>query len=310
MDSARGVLVCSTTLLCLLVSIPALAEAPEGYARDENGRLFQISFDLSQRLYLGGRWAPYFPASGGEMLHRGGIDFGIRADDLNYSRRKIHRHRVLEGEMGFMPVDFDILLWGYDLGMRRDDPAIWLTTFIGPPTRFDVNLDLGWGFRLLTARYHPMRSESYTEIENLSVYLSWELFHNGPMDSYVRFAIGPACSELLSQLDNEPSRFAIYPVAALESEFVLDSRGLHRLGFSLGASPRWYLDEPDALSSTAQGALSYEFVLLAINDQPISLLFNGTAQYRDDIPDVPSDWLFEAIAGLRFNFFVPTREVE
>jgi hypothetical protein len=287
----------------------AIAEAPDGYARDENGRIFQVSFDLANRLYLGGRWAPFFPGSGGEVLDRGGIDFGIRVDDLSYSGRKRHRHRVLEGAVSFMPVDFEILLWGYDLGTRREEPAVWLTTFIGPPTRFDLDLDLGWGFRLLTARYHPMGSKAYTELENLSLYLSWELYHNRPMDSFVRFAIGPACSELLSRLASESSRFAIYPVATLDSELVLDRRGLHRLALALSASPRWYLDEADALYSTARGSLSYEFVFLAINDQPLSVFLDGSAKYRDDIPDAPDNWLFEAVAGLRFNFFAPTREL-
>jgi len=296
-----------TTSGCRVVD--AMAEAPDGYARDENGRLFQVSFDLSKRVYLGGRWAPLFDLEGNK-LHRAGVDFGIRVDDLDYSGRKRHRHRVLEGEVSFLPVDFEILLWGYDLGARREEPALWVTTFVGPPTRFDLDLDLGWGFRMLTARYHPMRSESYTELENLSVYLSWEIYHNKPMDSFVRFAIGAACSELMSELEDESTRFSLYPVASLESEFVLDQRGLHRLGLSVSASPRWYMDEVSELYRTGKGTLSYEFILLAINDQPLSFYLEGNAQYRDDIPDAPSGWLFEGLAGLRFNFLAPPRETE
>jgi len=289
--------------------VDAVAEAPDGYARDENGRLFQVSFDLTRRLYLGGHWAPLFDLQG-QDLERGGVDFGFRVDDRDYSGRKRHRHQVLVGEVSFLPVDFDILLWGYDLGARREEPALWVTTFIGPPTRFDFDLDLGWGFRLMTARYHPMRSTKYTELENLSLYVSWELYHNRQMDSFVRFAIGPACGELFSQVEKESTRFSLYPQAALESELVLDRRGLHRLGFNLSASPRWYVDDADTLYRTGRGSLFYEVVLLAINDQPLSLYLEGNAQYRDDINDAPEDWQFEALAGLRFNFWAPTRDAE
>lgn len=292
---------------CSLVD--AIAEAPPGFARDENGRLFQVSFDLTRRLYLGGHWLAMFDPES-QDLSRGGVDFGFRVDDLDYSGRKRHRHQLLVGEVSFLPVDFDVLLWGYDLGARRDEPALWVTTFIGPPTRFDFDLDLGWGFRMLTARYHPMRSKSYSELENLSLYVSWELYHNRPMDSFIRFAIGPGCGEMFSEVEKEETRFSVYPMAALESELVLDRRGLNRLAFNVGASPRWYLDDMDALYWTGRGSLSYELILLAINDQPLSLYLEGNAQYRDDIPDAPSDWQFEALAGLRFNFWAPPREAE
>ena len=38
--------------------VEAVAEAPDGWYRDERGRIVQVNFDLHRRVYFGGAWAP------------------------------------------------------------------------------------------------------------------------------------------------------------------------------------------------------------------------------------------------------------
>jgi len=281
--------------------------AREGYALDENGREFQIAFDMGNRFYIGGRWEPLFD-NDIKDLSRGGVDFGLRISDYESWDNERHRHRVLEGEVSLAPLDFDILLWRYDMGKRHNEPSLWLTTFIGKPRRIDFNFDLGWGMRMLKADYHPMRSSDYTDLENLWLYPSWEIYHNKNLENYVRFAIGPAVGELLSGAKGVDTRVAVYPQAALESEFVFDDRGLHQMGFAFTGSVRPYFDDPDTLYRVGEGAVWYEWVVLALNDQPISIFAQGTASFREDIPDLPSEVEYRAMVGMRFSFWAPVPE--
>ena len=283
------------------------SSAPTGYARDDNCRLFQVTFDLRRRFYMGSRWAPVFDLDGRDY-ERVGFDFGFRGHVFNDWKRKRYRFRAIEGQLSLEPMDFDILVFGYDLGVDREKPALWITTFFGKPRRHDLDIDLGWGMRLGKISYHPMRSDTYTDIENMALYVSWELWHNSSLANYFRVSIGPALGELVSGKEDEDARFSIYPVAALDGEFVLDKRGLHHIGLHAGGWARAYTDDMSTLHYMGKGSLWYEWVLIAVNDQPVSLYLEGAANYRDDLPDVPSDVEFRGMAGLRFSFWAPPLE--
>jgi len=286
---------------CRIVS--GIAEAPEGYMRDEKGQLYQVTFDMRRRFYLGARWAPVFDLDG-YNLERIGFDFGLRAYTLKSGRHR-HRFRVAEGQVSFAPVDFEVLPFGYDSGNRRDKPALWITSLVGTPRRADINLDLGWGFRMLRTRYHPMTSSRYTELENIWLYGSWELYHNSSLANYVRLTLGPGLGELLSGDDSESALVCIYPAGSLEGEFTLGRSGLHHLGFNFTGALRFYFDDLSNMYYTGRGALFYEWVLLAISDQPLSLYLEGSAEYRADIPDALSNVELRGVAGLRFSFWTP-----
>ena len=284
--------------------VPGIAEAPEGYMRDRKGQLYQVAFDMRRRFYLGARWAPLFQRTGYD-LGRVGFDFGLRTYGLKYNPRHRHRFRFFQGQVSLMPVDFEVLPMGYDSSRRREKPALWLTNLVGKPGRADINMDLGWGFKLLNTRFHPMGSSLYTELENLFLYGSWELYHNKSMANYVRLTLGPGLGEVLSQADDESTRVAIYPAGSLEGEFTIGKSGLHHLGFNFTGALRFYFDELEKMYYTGRGTLSYEWVLLAINDQPVSLYLEGSAEYRDDIPDAISNVELRGVAGLRFSFWAP-----
>lgn len=278
--------------------------APDGYMRDKNGRLFQVTFDMRKRFYIGSHWAPVFNQSDMD-LQRVGFDFGFRTYNYRSYRNKRHRIKLLEGNVSMAPVDFNILLFGYDLGIDRKEPAVWLTTFIGKPRRWDFGADIGWGMRLLRMDYHPMLSDNYIDLENVNFYVAWELHHAKRLANYVRFAIGPAYGQLLTGKEGESARHSIYPKASLEAEFQVGKTGRHHIGFELTGEARPYFDEIRTIYYRGLGRAFYEAVVLAVNDQPISLYLEGKAQYREDIPDAPEEWEYRGMAGLRFSFWAP-----
>jgi hypothetical protein len=51
----------------------------------------------------------------------------------------------------------------------------------------------------------------------------------------------------------------------------------------------------------------YEWIFLAVNDQPLSLVVDGRAQSRNDVPDLPTKWHFQGTASVRFSLWAPPR---
>jgi hypothetical protein len=51
--------------------------------------------------------------------------------------------------------------------------------------------------------------------------------------------------------------------------------------------------------------LQYEGIVLAINDQPVTLKLAAGGEKRNDLPGVPDVWAFVVDAGLRFNLWAP-----
>lgn len=50
----------------------------------------------------------------------------------------------------------------------------------------------------------------------------------------------------------------------------------------------------------------YEVILVALNDYPLTLVVDGRAFWRDDVPSLPG-WEFSLNAGLRFSLWAPAR---
>jgi hypothetical protein len=44
-----------------------------------------------------------------------------------------------------------------------------------------------------------------------------------------------------------------------------------------------------------------------VNDQPLSLVVDGRAQSRDDVPELDTKWHFQGTASVRFNLWAPPR---
>lgn len=289
--------------------VPAMAEAPNGFARDESGRTFQVTFDLRRRFHLGAYWNPLYDGDGMDQ-GRAQFDFGWRIYELGYSKRERDNFRTLEGRVALDPLEFTLLLFQYDLNVNAEEPVFWITTFIGPPTRWDISSNLGWGIRTLKVDYHPLRSES-VDFENFAIYLSWDAAHNTTLANYLRIALGFGFGELFNQIPNAEgkketdTRVYLDPLAMISGEFQLDDSGLHHLSLSLSGTSRVMFDDFTDVLWTAKASLSYEWVLLAINDQPLSLYLEASGQYREDLPGVDQKWDARGLVGARFSFWTP-----
>src|SRR5581483_7257035 len=61
--------------------VEAVAEAPDGWYRDDLGRIVQVNFDLHRRVYFGGTWSPlYRPGPISNFSQQSGMPGRARAD--------------------------------------------------------------------------------------------------------------------------------------------------------------------------------------------------------------------------------------
>jgi len=61
------------------------------------------------------------------------------------------------------------------------------------------------------------------------------------------------------------------------------------------------------LRQRLRARLQYEAVVLAINDQPLTLKVAAGGEKRNDLLGVPDQWAFVMDAGLRFSLWAPPR---
>src|SRR5438876_655900 len=133
--------------------------------RDERGRVFQVDFDLHRRLYFGIAYTPMKILENPLESKRTSIDFGLFVVDWLGDETTRHRLRLVQGSVHLQPFSADVTVAHYDMSHRFTDPLLRITTFIGPPARHDLHLDLGlWteagGLELRrTASVHRPRSK-------------------------------------------------------------------------------------------------------------------------------------------------------
>jgi hypothetical protein len=295
--------------------VRAQADAPPGWMRDDRGRIFQVTFDLHRRLYAGVAWAPTLsPAGGGDGIYdRLALEVGLLEIDLetgDSSAGVRHRIRLVEGSMRVAPFAADLTVARYDLSRRRSAPLFRLTTFFGTPKRYDIDAHLGLWFEvghLQTASIDEDRAWSL--VRWATAHVTWDLWRSERMDSYVRLR-GGAGGERLYQ-DGHDERDAIVPGGAIEGDLTLSDSGFDRLtALAQFERPIYYgrnADDGPGRAKRWLGRVGYERILVAVNDQPITLSLTAEAERRDDLADAPDGWDFRALAGLRFSLWAPPR---
>jgi hypothetical protein len=285
----------------------AIADAPHGWMRDERGRVFQVSFDLKRRLYLGGSFAPRFQ-DGADRTSRSAIDFGLLIFEYYGGARRPTRHRLrlVEGEVFLAPFAADLVIAHYNLSRRYHHPLLRITTFLGKPRRSDFKLNVGvWveGGRL---EVHHAGTGYANLWRYATTHATADLWQSRDLTSFVRVRTGVGVEGMF--VDGAANRAAVTPAAALETDLTLDARGFHHVGAEAVYERPYYYDGvgPERAERT-RARLHYEMIFLAINDQPLSLRLAAGAERRDDLPGVPADWAFSAHAGLRFSLWAPPR---
>ena len=305
----------------------AVAETPPGYARSERGRAFQVKFDLLNRVYVGASWIPSFqkldgapsPTSGSPFgLGRGQAETGLHISALSTRGRARHDFRILEGTVTFKDLEINGLLFAYDYQHLHRRPAWWLSTFIGPARVHPISPPLGWGFRVLAINDRPPAFRDTLDIEFLEAHAAWNPWQSMDLYSHVRIETGADVGEFWedrSRVAKSGLKSGVGYVGfsgAIRSRFSLGQGGLHSIQMDLLYRRPTLLAGPNLGDSINKinASFAYEGVLIAINDQPLSVRLAATGSSRDDPAAGVRSFELGFSAGLRFSFWAPPRVFE
>jgi len=292
------------------VMTPAIAETPPGWARDQLGRTFQVTFDLLDRFYFGAGWEPrllHDPVSS-ESLGRARFDMGFSASVYESYDQSRYDFRALEGSVSLTGLQLDGLLFAYDYSHNSREPALRITTFFGDPARHDLNFDIGWGLSLLEVRSHPNWEIAVTELEFGEIHVGWDLWKSDELYDHVRFKLGGGFGSLW-QGDQVDAVLRLSPQAALDGRFGLGQSGLHYLTANVHGDMGYFVSGPASGQNVLTGGakLAYEAIFIAINDQPLSLYTEASTEYWEGV-DGLNQWSTSFMTGLRFSLWAPPLE--
>lgn len=284
----------------------AVADSPDGWYRDDSGRIIQVNFDLHRRVYFGGAWSPDLAPDGKGGLtstfNRGRVDMGIDIDFFNTNGDEVHHLHLLEGSAWVgAQTRVDVALARYGWTAQHYAAPIWITTFVGKPRRIDLDVNL-------TAYIETLRLEVWNQQGYLTIgsaQASLDLWHSKDLDSFLRLRAGPGL-----EFDLATKNAALKTEAALDGDFTLDRDGFHHILAQVQGEKLFFDPVTTAHAHNPQRLrtmLGYEVILLAINDYPLSLVLDGRATWRDDLPNVKPGWDFSGNVGLRFSFWAPAR---
>ncbi|MFO0744309.1 MAG: hypothetical protein U1F43_01370 [Myxococcota bacterium] len=296
--------------------VAARPDVEQGYWRDDEGRVFQVQFDLNQRFWLGARWLGTWGDGGDGGAARKdtdgvGLEMGLRADILDSDLKHKTRFYMLETDLTLSPFTLKANFMHLDSSNDGDDPFLRVTTFVGTPARHDVYVTAGsWG-ELLTLEHRARASADDSFVRVVGGGLTWDLWHDADMTSYFRVRAGLALDDILRR--GEDAVLAVTPLAYLEGDFTFDDAGFHHLKLSSGYEALFFDAGHSEIDSFRrfQSELAYELVLIALNDQPITLRAAVSGGYRDDLVDpTRNGWEVTATAGLRFSLWAPARDLD
>lgn len=295
--------------------VQAIAESPPGWMRDERGRVFQVNFDLHRRVYIGARWPYSLGPGGGQQLGRVGLETGMRAEWLTSSLRTRLRLIAFESEVMLNPLSLKATLVRMDSSHESATPFLRLTTFWPRPKRHDMYLNLGWAFEAAAVEHAPRTSIDETVIRIAGGGVTLDLWHDTDLSSYVRLRTGVAFDYYTSAAAGVRDRTAVVPMIYGEGDITFDRNGMHHLTFQTGwESPLVFLEGVDGvpigLVNRFNNEVAYEVILLAINDQPLTLRAAVGGGYRDDLAGAPAGWELTAGVGLRVSFWAPARDLK
>jgi hypothetical protein len=290
-------------------------DAPYGWMRDEQQRVFQVNFDLRRRMYLGVAYTPQKILDNPWTSTRTSIDFGLFIFDYMHGNPRAktrHRIRLFEGQVHMQPFSAEVVMAHYDVSHRFVDPLLRITTFIGPPARHDLVLDLGMWSEAGGLELHRTPAGNSQLWRHATVQATLDLWQSPNLDSFARIRTGFGLEG--ERDDVNGYRSALAYSTAFDVDWVLDKKGFNYLRFELlHEIPRYFTLPTTADANTSlwthryYARMQYETIVLAINDQPLSLKFAAGGERRDDLPGIPDKWAFVFDAGLRFSLWAPPR---
>ena len=294
---------------------PDMTPVPWGFYRDRQDRLMQVSFDLGRRVWLGVGYAPRRRLTGATELTPAAFDFGTSYEVLSGDGLTRYRLHVLEGEARVHSFGLDLTAVRFDLSHRYTGPLVRITTFFGEPARHDFFLNVGLFCEALHVERAPRGIDGEQALTLGTIQATLDLWQSANMRSYVRLRAGPGVEMRYGSWREQARYVGVLPQAAFEGNLVIGKRQFQQVGFRVrGGYLRSVTLESRALPGNwiADAEATYEIVLLAINDQPVSLRLAGVARGRDDAAvEVPAaniklpGWEWQGTAGFRISFFSP-----
>lgn len=284
-------------------------DAPWGWSRDERGRVFQTSFDLRKRLYFGVGYSPKKILENPLESTRTSIDFGLFSFDMHSKGSPMrHRFRFVEGEVHMEPFSAEMVVAHYDFSRKFTDPLLRITTFVGEPQRHDLHMNIGLWTEVGGLEIHRTALGHSQLWKHAAAQVTMDLWQSANLDSFARVRTGVALEG--QQADLIGYRSAVVYGSAVELDWVLDREGFHNVRFELSHDiPRYFvpLQYTGKVAMRMKARLQYEAIVLAVNDQPLTLKLAAGGEKRDDVPGIPSQWAFVMDAGLRFNLWAPPK---
>ncbi|MBA2542914.1 MAG: hypothetical protein H0V17_24925 [Deltaproteobacteria bacterium] len=291
-------------------------DAPYGWLRDERGRILQVNFDLRKRIFFGAAYTPQKILDNPLESKRTSVDFGL----LSFNKLSdgatptMHRIRLVHGEVHVEPFSAEITIAHWDVSRRFLDPLLRLTTFVGQPQRHDLHLNLGLWTEAGGLEIHPSQGGHSTIWKHATLQGTLDLWQSPDLNSFVRVRSGIGLEG--QHTDGTGYRSALVPSSAFEIDAQVDDDGFHNVKFEFThEAPRYFVPFQNSVEGSSQrfatrlkAKLSYEAIILAINDQPLSIKLAAGGEKRDDIFGVPDQWAFVADAGLRFSLWAPPRD--
>jgi hypothetical protein len=292
-----------------------ITPVPWGFYRDRQGRVMQVSFDLGRRVWLGVAYAPQRRLTGEMAVAPAAFEFGASYERLSDDGLTRYRLHVLDGEALVHPSGLEVTAVRFDLSHRYTAPLLRITTFFGEPARHDFYPNVGFFFEALHLERAPRGIDGEQALTLGNAHATLDLWRSGDMRSYVRLRAGPGVQQRFRSWAARASDVVFFPQAALDGNLIVGKREFQQLTFRLrGGFLRSVSWDARTLPGNwiADAEAAYEVVLLAINDQPVSLRFAGVARGRDDATvEVAAadirlpEWEWQGTAGFRISFFSP-----
>jgi hypothetical protein len=289
-------------------------DVPWGFYRDPQGRVMQVSFDFGRRLWLGVGYAPHRTPTGDTEVSPAAFDFGVTFDQLSPDGRTRRRYTVLDGQVRLHSFGLDVTGFRYDLSHRYQHPLLRITTFVKEPERHDLYLNVGLYTEALHFEAAPRGIEGEQSLTLANLQATLDIWQSEDLRSYVRVRVGPGVEMRLGPWAEETRFVGLLPQATLEGNVILGHRAMQRLNFRLRGdllrSATWRA-QPLPGDWTATADVAYEAILIAINDQPVSLRLAASAYLRDDAREIVAGlptarvWGWTGTAGVRMAFFSP-----
>jgi len=284
--------------------VPAVAAAPPGWRRDERQRIMQVNFDLNRRLYVGGAWAPVGTAPGaGHALVAAGFRAEWLSDEWDDDEsRTLTRLTLLDGEAFVDGSSIDAVAVQLDTSRSGNRPGIRISTFVGAPRRFDVELNFNYWVEALRFEQRWAPDARYSRLSFGNVGGTLDLWQSKGLESYVRLRVNVGMER-----DIFHGVLLGTPGGAAEADLTLDTNGFHHLRSSATFERVLPLESGWHPANRIRLELGYELVFLALNDQPLTAFVEGRLEKRGDIPERARDWEYLTLAGARFSFWAPAR---